>query len=554
MPRNRDNQGDKTPTQLPAMRAVGYCRVSTVRQAGHELSLDEQQRKIEAYACLHGREVVQVFVERGVSGRIEDRPEFKKMLAYVIDPANAIRYVVAYNLSRFFRNTAAYMACKQVLATHGVELVSATQEIPEGPMGALMETMLVAFDAHQSEANAATVRDMMLANAANGNWNGAAVPFGYESIEAERSGTKIRKRLAVKQAEAEIVRLIHKLYLHGDGSSTLGIKKIATYLNERCIERRGKRWATSDVERVLTLELYTGLAYYNRIDSRTRKVRPREHWVEVKTPAIVDREQWGAVQEALASHSPLRIAPRLVTGPTLLTGLATCGHCQRDGEPRAGLMLRTGKGGAYRYLVCANRATKAIFLCDAPALRMEAADEAVTSALEQQVFAPERLRALLAEMMAANENERETLEAEFMRLNAALGRTESGLRALYRGAAMKGDAFDMDDPVFRQELADMKAQRASLMAQIQRAEARRKAGVTELSEERIKDFALAVKQRLRDGNPAFRRQWLRHFVSEVVVGRREIRIRVRKGGVGDCDPDPVPSPDRKWRARKDSNL
>lgn len=554
MKRSRDSQGNGTPGQPPIKRAVGYCRVSTVRQAEHELSLDEQQRKIEDYARLKGRDIVQFFTDRGVSGRTEDRPEFKKMCAFVTDPSNGIQYVIAYNFSRFFRNTAAYMACKQRFAEHGVELVAATQDIPEGPLGTLMETMLVAFDAHQSEANASTVRDMMLANAVNGNWNGAAVPYGYRLVEHERVGTKTRKRLAIDENEAEFVRLIHRLCLHGDGSGALGIKKIASHLNERGIARRGKRWATSDVERVLTLELYAGTAYFNRIDSRTRKVRPREQWIEVPTPAIISRAEWGAVQEALASRSPRRIAPRLVNSPTLLTGLATCGCCQREGEPRAGMMLRTGKGGQYRYLVCAIRATKSILMCDAPTLRMDAADEAVLSALEQQVFTPDRLRVLLSEMIAANENDRETIDAEVTRLKGAFTRTEGALRALYRAAAIRGDEFDINDPIFRQELADQKAQRASLITQIEAAETRRNVCITDLSDTRIAAFAAGVKQRLRSGDPTFRRKWLQHFVSEVVVGRKEIRIRVRQESVGDCDPDEVPSFDRKWRARKDSNL
>ncbi|MET3927456.1 hypothetical protein [Devosia sp. 2618] len=41
-----------------------------------------------------------------------------------------------------------------------------------------METILAAFDGHQSEVNAGIVRDMMMANAEEGYWNGSAPPFG----------------------------------------------------------------------------------------------------------------------------------------------------------------------------------------------------------------------------------------------------------------------------------------------------------------------------------------------------------------------------------------
>ena len=531
----------------PSARALAYCRVSTVRQATHELSLDEQLKKINAFADLKDCEIVRVFVDRGASGRSENRLEFQKLIAFACDRSNAIQFVVVYNLSRFFRNTTSYLHFKRLLAQNGVTLVSATQDIPHGPAGELMETMLAAFDSHQSEANAATVRDMMIANAANGFWNGAPVPFGYRLVEASRTISKIRKKLEIDETEADTVRLIHRLCLEGSGSGAMGIKRIATHLNERSQLKRGRAWATSDIERILKLELYAGTAYYNRIDSRTRKLRPRDQWIEVATPAIIDRTTYGAVQETLSARAPAKIAPRLVSSPTLLTGLATCGCCEKNESVRAGLMLRTGKSGHYRYLVCVNRATKSTFLCDAPTLRMDALDEAVISALEQHVFTPERLRVLLTYMIAANQNDAEVIEAESSRLKVALSRAEGGLRALYRGAAAHGDAFDMADPVFRQELSELKARRASLLGQIEASENCRSAGVIELTDERIETFAAGAKQKLRDGDPQFRRTWLRHFVSEVIIGQQQITLRVRQEAVAACSTE-VPSFDRKWRA------
>jgi hypothetical protein len=45
----------------------------------------------------------------------------------------------------------------------------------------------------------------------------------------------------------------------------------------------------------------------------------------------------------LEARRPTRTPPRVVTGPTLLTGLVRCETCGGS------MTIRTGKGGRYRY-------------------------------------------------------------------------------------------------------------------------------------------------------------------------------------------------------------
>jgi DNA invertase Pin-like site-specific DNA recombinase len=158
------------------LRAIGYTRVSTMRQAEHEVSLAEQQEMIQSYCALRRAEVVRIFVEPGASALSDSRPVFQEMVRFACDPANGIGLVVVYAFSRFFRNVAEYLRYKNILKDSGVRLVSATQDLPEGPHGELMETILAAFDGHQSETNAETVRQVMAANAETGYWNGSRPP------------------------------------------------------------------------------------------------------------------------------------------------------------------------------------------------------------------------------------------------------------------------------------------------------------------------------------------------------------------------------------------
>jgi len=52
----------------------------------------------------------------------------------------------------------------------------------------------------------------------------------------------------------------------------------------------------------------------------------------------------------LKSRSPAMIAPRIVSGPTLLTGICFCAACG------GAMTLRTGKSGRYRYYTCCTKA------------------------------------------------------------------------------------------------------------------------------------------------------------------------------------------------------
>jgi hypothetical protein len=56
------------------------------------------------------------------------------------------------------------------------------------------------------------------------------------------------------------------------------------------------------------------------------------------------------VQALLKTRSRALTAPRIVSGPTLLTGICFCAACGMA------MTLRTGKSGRYRYCTCSTKA------------------------------------------------------------------------------------------------------------------------------------------------------------------------------------------------------
>ena len=66
---------------LSTMRAIGYVRVSTDKQADHGVSLEAQEAKIRAMAVVQGAEIIELIVEGGESAKNLNRPGMERLLA-----------------------------------------------------------------------------------------------------------------------------------------------------------------------------------------------------------------------------------------------------------------------------------------------------------------------------------------------------------------------------------------------------------------------------------------------------------------------------------------
>jgi site-specific DNA recombinase len=143
---------------------------------------------------------------------------------------------------------------------------------------------------------------------------------------------------------ADTVRLIYRLALEGDGTSgPMGVKNITAYLSSRRIfTRDGGRWGIGQFHRILTRRTYVGEHEFNK-RSKSKELKPVSEVVMVAVPPIIDQATFDAVQAHLRSRNPKVTPARVVSGPTLLTGICFCADCG------GAMTLRTGKGGRYRY-------------------------------------------------------------------------------------------------------------------------------------------------------------------------------------------------------------
>ena len=334
------------------VRAALYLRVSTGRQADNDLSIPDQRRQAEGHCKSRGWEVVADYVEPGVSATDDRRPEFQRMIDAATTKPPAFDVIVVHSFSRFFRDQFQLEFYVRRLAKSGVRLVSITQELGDDPMSNMIRQIMALFDEYQSKENAKHTLRAMKENARQGFWNGSLPPIGYRTVEAaEQHGHRTKKILEIDPIQSETVRLIFLLAREGDGvSGPMGVKKITKHLNAAGIRTRdGGRWGIGAVHKVLTRTTYIGRHRFNTQFWKTRQRKPEMEVVEMAVPPIIDAAEFEAVRALLKTRSPALTAPRIVSGPTLLTGICFCAACGKA------MTLRTGKGGRYRYYTCSTK-------------------------------------------------------------------------------------------------------------------------------------------------------------------------------------------------------
>src|SRR6478672_9246430 len=81
------------------MRAALYMRVSTSRQAEHDLSIPDRQSQLRSWCAANGHTVASEFVEAGASAGDHPRPVFQQMIERACDGENAFDVIVVHSYS-----------------------------------------------------------------------------------------------------------------------------------------------------------------------------------------------------------------------------------------------------------------------------------------------------------------------------------------------------------------------------------------------------------------------------------------------------------------------
>ena len=535
------------------LRAALYLRVSTARQAEHDVSIPDQKRQGEAYCEARGYQLVETYVEPGASATNDRRPEFQRMIEAGTSKPTPFDVVVVHSFSRFFRDAFDMEFYVRKLAKNGVKLLSITQEIGDDPVHQMMRQIMALFDEYQSKENAKHVMRALKENARQGFWNGSLSPIGYRVVAAEQRGAKTKKKLEIDPLHAETVRLIYRLALHGDGPrGQMGVKNIVSYLNRnRIFTRDGGRWGIGRVHRILTRRTYMGEHEFNK-RSKSKELKRTSEVVVVPVPPIIDRETFDAVQALLKARHPTVTPSAVISGPTLLTGLIHCAKCG------GAMTIRTSKGGRYRYYACSMKARQGPTACEGMAVPMEKLDDLVASHLEERLLQSERPETILATVLDRRQERSERQREHIAELNRRAAESEARLKRLYD--AIEAGVADLDDPALKDRIDGLKAIRDQAKAEAERAQAMLQHSESQaVTPQMLSKFATAARKRIRLEGGGYRRDHLRALAQRVEVAEGEVRImgsksRLLQTLVANGGANAVPTQGLKWRRGRDYTI
>lgn len=222
-------------------KAVVYARYSCDNQT--EQSIEGQLRVCNEYAEKHNLLIVENYIDRAMTGRNDNRPDFKRMLAD--SDKKSFECVLVYKFDRFSRNKYESVIHKKYLRDKGITVISAMENIPDTPEGIILESLLEGLNQYYSAELSQKVKRGMRETRLKGLYQGGHRPFGYNIVN---------RKLEINKKEAKLVKYIFQEY-------SLGVngKDIADAIIKKGAKYRERKFKHKDVYRILDKEYYSGI-------------------------------------------------------------------------------------------------------------------------------------------------------------------------------------------------------------------------------------------------------------------------------------------------------
>ncbi|PZO81016.1 MAG: hypothetical protein DI632_00085 [Sphingomonas hengshuiensis] len=536
-------------------RALGYVRVSTQRQAEGGISLTNQEERLTAHYSQRGVELADIYRDGGLSGTNDNRPGLQALFEHALRPGSGVTEIGVYSFSRLFRDHYLLEHYRRKLKRAGVRIVAITQDVGHDAEGDLVRSVLSNFDEYQSRQTAKFTRDTMKRNAEAGFWNGAIPPFGYTTEVAEMRGPKAKKRLVIEHSEALQVQQIFRMKRIGVGQGPMGYKKIVSHLNGNGATLRGRKFHVSNIKDILQRSTYRGKHPYGVHDVRNGIKRSEDEWQMIDVPVIIPESEWLEVQAGIARNAQHITPARITNGPTMLAGIAKCGH------PECGhaLAIATGKGGRYRYYRCSRRLRRGETACEGTSIRDEKLETIVIDAMAERLLRPERLQELLANLLDDSSAAVRERQAHLKALRTERTRVAGAIQNMFD--FIEQGIVSPRDVDFTARLAAQRTRRADLEQEILLVERQLSTADRRVTPEAIERLGEVILTKLRSDDHTLRQGYARRFIAKVVVAPNLITItgpikplELAVGGDPEQITPAVPSSAREWCRLQDSNL
>ena len=381
------------------MTAVIYARYSSDNQ--REESIEGQIRECTAYAKKNGITIVKHYIDRAISAKTDNRPQFQQMIKD--SDKKLFDIVLVWKLDRFARNRYDNARYKTQLKKNGVKLVSATEIISEGPEGIILESVLEGYAEYYSADLAEKVVRGQTENILKGRCNGGRGTFGY-TLDSER-------KFHIDPLTSPFVLESFRKYRDG-----LTMKEIRDWLNENGIKNPvGGAFTYNSVEHMLKNRRYIG------------ELKFRDVVVPDAIPPIIPLELFEDVQEKIAKNKKAP-ARRKAEDDYLLTTKLHCGCC---GALMFGESGTSRTGEVHRYYKCAT--AKKRKGCKKKTVRKQWLEDLVVKQTMQLVRDDAAMESIIAKVMELQDRENTNLPLYEKQLRDAESGIQNMLNAIQAG-------------------------------------------------------------------------------------------------------------------------
>ena len=409
------------------MKAVIYARYSCDNQ--REESIEGQLRECKEFAARKGYTLIDSYIDRAMSAKTDNRPEFQRMIKE--SAKGAFDAVIVWKLDRFARNRYDSAHYKAALRKNGVKVISATEVISEGAEGIILESVLEGYAEYYSAELSEKVIRGMTENALKCQYNGGTIAVGYKIDE--------NKHYQIDELIAPFIREAFLMYVSGRQ-----IKDIVTYLNDNGVRSsQNKPITKTTVTALLQNRKYVG------------EYRYRDVVVPDGVPAIISKELFALAQDRLEKN---RYAPSTYKADEryLLTSKLMCGDC---GALMVGEGGTSGSGKVHHYYKCVTAKKKRG--CHRKALRKNDIEELVMRKTVQSVFECNAMDSLVDHLMEWQAKENTVVPLLQRELEDVEKSLENMARAIEQGII---------NPTTKRRMDELTAQKTDLEVKIAREE------------------------------------------------------------------------------------
>ena len=313
------------PTKtITRKRVCAYARVSSESEAQGD-SLENQTTYYKQLIESNTEYTFAgIFVDYGLTGTKDDRPEFQKMLALARE--KKIDLILTKSISRLARNTTIILEVVRELKALNVEVIFEKENISslDGDCE-LMLTVLSSFAQEESKNVSDNQKWRYKRNFEQGKVAINVTRFlGYDK---DKYGD-----LVINRSQAEIVDRIFNDCVNGKGAFV-----IAKELQSEGVPTiTGGRWNSSTILNILKNEKYKGDAKLQKTYSKDHLSKKKctnhgevdSYYIEDNHSPIVTKEKWEEAQRKIHSRFKGSAETDLHQNRYPLTGMLFCNKCK----------------------------------------------------------------------------------------------------------------------------------------------------------------------------------------------------------------------------------